>query len=51
VLAKPARERRLAAYEVDERFYEIGHRAGLAETTEFVRASPRLAALRSENSC
>jgi MurNAc alpha-1-phosphate uridylyltransferase len=40
VLAKLARERQLAAYEVDERFYEIGDEAGLAETAEFVQASP-----------
>jgi N-acetyl-alpha-D-muramate 1-phosphate uridylyltransferase len=50
VLAKLARERQLAAYEVDERFYEIGDQAGLAETTDFVRVSPRLAALRVKNS-
>ena len=49
VLAKLADERQLGAYEVDERFYEIGDRAGLADTTEFVRASPRLAALRGKN--
>jgi NDP-sugar pyrophosphorylase family protein len=41
VLAALAAEKRLAAYEVDERFYEIGDEAGLAETTEFVRASSR----------
>jgi N-acetyl-alpha-D-muramate 1-phosphate uridylyltransferase len=48
VLAKLARQRQLAAYEVDERFYEIGDRAGLAETTDFVRASPRFARLQPE---
>jgi MurNAc alpha-1-phosphate uridylyltransferase len=48
VLAKLAHERRLAAYEVDERFYEIGDEAGLAETTEFVRVSPRFARLQPE---
>jgi N-acetyl-alpha-D-muramate 1-phosphate uridylyltransferase len=36
----------LAAFEVEERFYEIGDEVALAETTEFVRASPRFAALR-----
>jgi MurNAc alpha-1-phosphate uridylyltransferase len=41
VLAKLAAEKGLAAYEVDERFYEIGDETGLAETTEFVRSSPR----------
>jgi NDP-sugar pyrophosphorylase family protein len=40
VLAKLAGERQLAAYEVDERFYEIGDEVGLAETAEFVQASP-----------
>jgi N-acetyl-alpha-D-muramate 1-phosphate uridylyltransferase len=49
VLAKLADEMRLAAYEVDERFYEIGDEAGLAETTKFVRASPRFAKLRPED--
>jgi MurNAc alpha-1-phosphate uridylyltransferase len=49
VLAKLADERQLAAYEVDERFYEIGDEAGLAETTEFVRASPRFARLRPDD--
>jgi len=49
VLAKLASERRLGAYEVDERFYEIGDGAGLAETTEFVLASPRFARLWPEN--
>lgn len=48
VLAKLADEMRLAAYEVDERFYEIGDEAGLAETTKFVRASPRFIKLRLE---
>jgi len=48
VLAKLASERRLGAYEVDERFYEIGDEAGLAETTEFVRVSPRFARLQPE---
>jgi MurNAc alpha-1-phosphate uridylyltransferase len=38
VLSRLAAERRLGAYEVDERFYEIGNEAGLAETTQFVRA-------------
>jgi NDP-sugar pyrophosphorylase family protein len=37
----------LAAFEVEERFYEIGDEAALAETAEFVLASPRFAALRS----
>jgi NDP-sugar pyrophosphorylase family protein len=46
VLTKLADGRQLAAYEVDERFYEIGDEEGLAETTEFVRASPRFATLR-----
>jgi NDP-sugar pyrophosphorylase family protein len=49
VLARLAGERQLAAYEVDERFYEIGDEAGLAKTTEFVRASPRFARLRPED--
>jgi NDP-sugar pyrophosphorylase family protein len=49
VLAKLADERRLAAYEVDERFYEIGDEAGLAETTKFVRASPRFVKWRLED--
>jgi MurNAc alpha-1-phosphate uridylyltransferase len=49
VLAELAGERRLAAYEVDERFYEIGDEAGLAETTEFVGVSPRFARLRPED--
>jgi N-acetyl-alpha-D-muramate 1-phosphate uridylyltransferase len=49
VLAKLADERQLAAYEVDERFYEIGDEAGLAETTEFVGVSPRFARLRPED--
>jgi N-acetyl-alpha-D-muramate 1-phosphate uridylyltransferase len=49
VLAKLADEMRLAAYEVDERFYEIGDEAGLAETTEFVRASPGFVKLRLED--
>jgi hypothetical protein len=31
----------LAAYAVAERFHEIGDEAALAETTEFVRVSPR----------
>jgi N-acetyl-alpha-D-muramate 1-phosphate uridylyltransferase len=48
VLAKLADERRLGAYEVDERFYEIGDQAGLAEATAFVRASPRFTNLRPE---
>ena len=48
VLAKLAQARQLAAHEVDERFYEIGDEAGLAETTEFVRVSPRFATLRAE---
>jgi NDP-sugar pyrophosphorylase family protein len=46
VLAELAGERRLAAYEVNERFYEIGDEAGLAETSEFVEASSRFARLR-----
>jgi N-acetyl-alpha-D-muramate 1-phosphate uridylyltransferase len=37
----------LAAFEVEERFYEIGDEAALAETAEFVLASPRFATLRS----
>jgi N-acetyl-alpha-D-muramate 1-phosphate uridylyltransferase len=49
VLAKLADEMRLAAYEVDERFYEIGDEAGLAETTRFVRASPRFTKLSLED--
>jgi N-acetyl-alpha-D-muramate 1-phosphate uridylyltransferase len=49
VLANLAEERQLAACEVDERFYEIGDKAGLAEATEFVRASPRFARLRPED--
>jgi MurNAc alpha-1-phosphate uridylyltransferase len=49
VLAKLASERRLGAYEVDERFYEIGDEAGLAETTEFVAVSPRFAMLWPED--
>jgi MurNAc alpha-1-phosphate uridylyltransferase len=49
VLAELASERRLAAYEVDERFYEIGDEAGLAETTEFVGVSPHFARLRPED--
>ena len=49
VLAKLADERRLAAYRVEERFYEIGDEAGLAETTEFVRASPRFSELRRKD--
>jgi NDP-sugar pyrophosphorylase family protein len=49
VLARLAGERQLAAYEVDERFYEIGDEAGLAKTTEFVRAYPRFARLRTED--
>ena len=48
VLAKLADERRLAAYAVDERFYEIGDEAGLAEATRFVRTSPRFTNLRPE---
>jgi MurNAc alpha-1-phosphate uridylyltransferase len=46
VLAKLADEMRLAAYEVDDRFYEIGDEAGLTETAKFVRTSPRLSELR-----
>jgi NDP-sugar pyrophosphorylase family protein len=49
VLAKLAGEVRLAAYEVEERFYEIGDEAALAETTEFVGVSPRFARLRPES--
>jgi N-acetyl-alpha-D-muramate 1-phosphate uridylyltransferase len=49
VLAKLADKGQLAAYEVDERFYEIGDEAGLAETTEFVGVSPRFARLRPED--
>jgi NDP-sugar pyrophosphorylase family protein len=41
VLANLADHKRLAAYEVDERFYEIGDEAGLAETAKFIRTSPR----------
>jgi MurNAc alpha-1-phosphate uridylyltransferase len=49
VLVKLAHEKQLAAYEVDERFYEIGDEAGLAETTEFVGVSPRFARLRPDD--
>jgi N-acetyl-alpha-D-muramate 1-phosphate uridylyltransferase len=49
ILARLAGERQLAAYEVDERFYEIGDEPGLAETTEFVGVSPRFARLRRED--
>jgi N-acetyl-alpha-D-muramate 1-phosphate uridylyltransferase len=49
VLAKLADETRLAAHEVDDRFYEIGDEEGLAETSEFVRMSPRFAKLRLED--
>jgi MurNAc alpha-1-phosphate uridylyltransferase len=49
VLAKLADERQLLAYEVGERFYEIGDEAGLAETTEFVGAFPRFSKLRAED--
>jgi N-acetyl-alpha-D-muramate 1-phosphate uridylyltransferase len=49
VLAKLADERQLAAYEVDERFYEIGDEAAFAETSEFVKASPRFGNLRRED--
>jgi N-acetyl-alpha-D-muramate 1-phosphate uridylyltransferase len=49
VLAKLADERRLAAHEVDVRFYEIGDEAGLAETTEFVQTSPRFIELRLDD--
>jgi NDP-sugar pyrophosphorylase family protein len=48
VLANLAGTRQLAAYKVEERFYEIGDPPGLAETTEFVQGSPRFAALRAE---
>jgi N-acetyl-alpha-D-muramate 1-phosphate uridylyltransferase len=41
ILAKLADERQLAAHAVTERFHEIGDEAALAETTRFVRASPR----------
>jgi hypothetical protein len=46
VLGRLAEEMRLGAFEVDERFYDIGDRAGLAETTNFVQASPHLTRLR-----
>lgn len=46
ILAKLADERQLAAYEVNERFYEIGDEPGLFETTEFVEVSPRFAGFR-----
>ena len=36
----------LAAFAVEERFYEIGDEAALAETEAFVRGSPRFATLR-----
>ena len=49
VLATLADERQLAAYEVGERFYEIGDEAGLAETTEFVGASTRFGGLRPDD--
>jgi N-acetyl-alpha-D-muramate 1-phosphate uridylyltransferase len=49
VLAKLADERQLVAYEVGERFYEIGDEAGLAETRAFVRASPRFARFRPDD--
>jgi NDP-sugar pyrophosphorylase family protein len=49
VLAKLAGERQLAAYEVEERFYEIGDEPGLAETTQFVESSPSFAKLRPED--
>jgi N-acetyl-alpha-D-muramate 1-phosphate uridylyltransferase len=42
---------RLAAFEVEERFYEIGDEAGLAETEAFVRGSPRFATLRPGDPC
>jgi MurNAc alpha-1-phosphate uridylyltransferase len=49
VLTRLADERQLAAYEVNERFYEIGDEAGLGEATEFIGVSPVFAGLRSEN--
>jgi NDP-sugar pyrophosphorylase family protein len=48
VLSPLAEARQLAAYQVSERFYEIGDEAALAETTAFVRESPRFAAWRAE---
>lgn len=50
LLAELAQSRRLGAYEVCERFYEIGDPASLAETTEYVRTSPRFAELRARSS-
>jgi hypothetical protein len=32
--------KRLAAYEVQERFYEVGSRAGIDELSRFLKASP-----------
>jgi MurNAc alpha-1-phosphate uridylyltransferase len=48
-LAKLAEARELGAFEVAERFYEIGDEAALAETAEFVRASPQFASLRPDD--
>ena len=50
VLGKLAGEMQLAAYEVDERFYEIGDEVGLTETTKFVQSSPRFGKLRLDRS-
>jgi N-acetyl-alpha-D-muramate 1-phosphate uridylyltransferase len=48
-LARLAEARQLATFEVEERFYEIGDEAALAETTRFVQASPRFASLRPDD--
>jgi N-acetyl-alpha-D-muramate 1-phosphate uridylyltransferase len=40
-----ARSGLLGAYEVDQRFYQIGDPAGLAETAEFIRTSPRFSSV------
>ena len=45
-LSRLAGAGQLAAFEVEERFHEIGDEAALAETAEFVQASPRFASLR-----
>jgi N-acetyl-alpha-D-muramate 1-phosphate uridylyltransferase len=47
VLGKLARSRLLGAYEVRQRFYQIGDPAGLAETAEFIRRSSRFTPRRS----
>jgi N-acetyl-alpha-D-muramate 1-phosphate uridylyltransferase len=48
LLARLARARLLGAYEVGERFHQIGDPTGLAETVEFVRTSEHFTALRTE---